>query len=136
MSYVEFIGSVTGHAGRRIATRGDALGGATARVLLERVEAVIELAYTDAERGLASLQSEDNRSWLALDSEFKTFTAQHDTGEVADDYDDPASPRWWPKLALKAKSVIDSILGVLGDVLSDRAKRAFLLLKELLDLLY
>ena len=42
---------------------------------------------------------------------------------------------WWRWFAFKAKAVLDSILGILGEWLSDNAKRAIMLLKELLDLL-
>lgn len=133
MSYTDFVRSVSGHALSRINTQDDP--GRTQALLHQHVFAALDRVELHIIHQLALLRDDDRLSWLALSSEFDTFIAQHDTDASAD-YDSPESPRWWPKLAFKAKTVIDSIVGVLGDMLSDRAKRAFLLLKELLDLLH
>ena len=45
------------------------------------------------------------------------------------------TPNPGPWFAFKANAVLDSTLGILGKWLSDNAKRAIMLLKELLDLL-
>lgn len=135
MSYGDFIGSVSRHARARIDTQEGMPGNREARELQAHVTVALDRVELSVVRALALLREDDNPSWSALNSEFDLFTAQHDT-DVSMDYDDPESPRWWPKLAYKAKAVIDSIVGILGDLLSDRAKRAFFLLKELLDLLH
>ncbi|MCY3813365.1 MAG: hypothetical protein OXH15_16345 [Gammaproteobacteria bacterium] len=48
---------------------------------------------------------------------------------------DAAGKERWRLFATKAKSVVESMLGLAGDWLSDDAKRALALLKVLLDLL-
>ena len=75
------------------------------------------------------LESDDSGAFMTLSAEFDLFVALHPANASPDD------PSWWARFSGKAKAVLDSLLGILGDWLSDGAKRAIWLLKELLDLL-
>ena len=90
---------------------------------------VLANAQASVEEGMVMLESEDSGAFMTLSAEFDLFVALHPSHAPDDD------PSWWARFSGKAKAVLDSLLEILGDWLSDGAKRAILLLKELLDLL-
>lgn len=133
MSYERFVDSVSFLIGARLGTLSNEspLVRDSAGLLWERVHFGFTRTQGDVQQGMDHLGSEDYAAQNALNAEFDFFARQHEDLRPNSE----GSDSWWPKFAMKAKSVVDSIVGILGSWLSDTTKRAFLLLKELLDLL-
>lgn len=134
MSYASFIAFVVSHVQERIDTSQDGEAATQAVVFWERLLAMLASTEGNITEGIERLRAADEPAWLALGSGLALFAARNAPSGAGPDGDD-AGTRRWRLFAFEAKSVVDSILGLAGDWLSDEAKRALALLKVLLDLL-
>lgn len=137
MSYGSFIAFVVSRVQERIDTSQHGEAATQAAVFWERLLTVLAGTEGDITEGIERLREADEQAWLAFGSGLAFFVVQNavgaPTGAAADGR--AAGTRWWRLFAFKAKAVLDSLLTLAGDWLSDDAKRALALLKELLDLL-
>ena len=137
MGYASFIAYVVGHVQERIDAREEGDTATQAAGFRERLLPMLASTEGNVAEGIERLRAADEPAWLAFSNGLAFFAGQNASGAPAGTGPDgdAARTRWWRLFAFKAKSVLDSILGLAGDWLSDAAKRALALLKVLLDLL-
>ncbi len=133
MSYESFIKTLSDHARNRLRE----IGGDAAergRVFEERVNSGLKASEQSVKNSMRRMRDSDAES--TLNAEFEFFVALHAAGPegaLMSSTGERGTP-WWPRFAARAKVVLDSLLDILGKWLSDTAKRAILLAKEMLDL--
>lgn len=127
MNYIDFIKVVTDRAAARAASV-EPPESKFASAVFERVHEVSE----DVTIALNQLSLDDPGAAKALDTEFKHFMATHGNEDEAPQELVEDS---WPAFAEAAQTILRSLKDRLSLVLSQWARRVFILLDELLSLL-